>query len=84
MMSSGVFLTGALLAMSVILLVLVIQYRKLSEIFQMVRDCKQTAKWMRIWESENLELKSALRAEKAHVDQLQRKLFLVQALIPAA
>jgi hypothetical protein len=81
MVPSGVVLTGALLAISVILLGLVIQYRKLSKIIQIVRDCRQSAEWV---QSENLELRSALRAEKAHVDQLQRKLFLVQAMIPAA
>jgi hypothetical protein len=31
---------------------------------------------------ENRELKSALRAEKAHVEQLQRKVEILQALLP--
>lgn len=31
----------------------------------------------------NRELRSALRAEKAHIEQLQRKLVILQALIPA-
>ncbi|VVN34906.1 hypothetical protein PS662_05098 [Pseudomonas fluorescens] len=31
---------------------------------------------------ENRELRSALRAEKAHVQQLQRKLEILQALLP--
>lgn len=34
-------------------------------------------------EMENRELRSALRAEKAHIEQLQRKLVILQALIPA-
>lgn len=33
---------------------------------------------------ENRELKSALRAEKAHVQQLQRKLEILQALLPVS
>lgn len=33
---------------------------------------------------ENRELKSALRAHEAHVAQLQRKVELLQALVPAA
>ncbi|KPG98298.1 hypothetical protein AEQ67_13145 [Pseudomonas sp. RIT-PI-q] len=31
---------------------------------------------------ENRELRSALRAEKAHVEQLQRKVEILQALLP--
>jgi hypothetical protein len=31
---------------------------------------------------ENRELRSALRAEKAHIEQLQRKLVILQELIP--
>lgn len=33
---------------------------------------------------ENRELRSALRAEKAHVEQLQRKVEILQALLPVA
>jgi hypothetical protein len=40
-------------------------------------------RWARIWEVENRELRSALRAEKEHVQQLQRKLVILQELIPA-
>jgi predicted RNase H-like nuclease (RuvC/YqgF family) len=41
-------------------------------------------RWAQIQETENKELRSALRAEKAHVEQLKRKLDLLQALIPAS
>lgn len=44
---------------------------------------KRNVRWARIWEMENRELRSALRAEKAHIEQLQRKLVILQELIPA-
>jgi len=84
MTTSDAISTGALLAMGVIVLVLIIQYLKLRDIWQMVLDCKAASRWARIREMENKELRSALRAEKEHVEQLQRKLVLLQALIPSA
>jgi predicted RNase H-like nuclease (RuvC/YqgF family) len=75
--------TGALVTMAAIALVLVIQYLKLQDIWQLIVDCKSKRCWAQIQESENKELRSALRAEKAHVEQLKRKLDLLQALIPA-
>jgi hypothetical protein len=45
--------------------------------------CRQDARWARIWEMENRELRSALRAEKAHIEQLQSKLVILQNLISA-
>jgi hypothetical protein len=74
--------TGALLLMLVIALVLLIQYLKLQNILQIILDCKTTARWAKTWEMENKELHSALRAEKEHVEQLRRKLELLQVLIP--
>lgn len=82
MTASDVISTGALLAMGVIALVLVMQCRSLYGIGKMIRDCKNAARWERISEMENRELRSALRAEKAHVEQLQRKLMLLEAMIP--
>jgi predicted RNase H-like nuclease (RuvC/YqgF family) len=70
--------------MAAIALVLVIQYLKLQDIWQLIVDCKSKMRWAQIQESENKELRSALRAEKAHVEQLKRKLDLLQALIPAS
>ncbi|MGS0737646.1 hypothetical protein ACVBEG_14035 [Pseudomonas sp. GG8] len=84
MTTSDVISTGALLTMGVIAFVLAMQYRSLYGIGQMIRDCKNATRWVPIWEMENRELRSALRAEKAHVEQLQRKLVLLQAMIPAA
>ena len=44
---------------------------------------QKDVRWSRIWEMENRELRSALRAEKEHIEQLQRKLVILQELIPA-
>ncbi|OOG12501.1 hypothetical protein [Pseudomonas sp. C9] len=80
---SEVFSTGALLMMGAILLVLLLQYLRVRELWQMALECQKNARWARIWEAENRELRSALRAEKAHIEQLQRKLVILQELIPA-
>jgi hypothetical protein len=80
---SEVVSTGALLMMGAILLVLLHQCLRLRELWQMAMDCKKNARWVRIWEMENRELRSALRAEKEHVQQLQRKLVILHELIPA-
>ena len=80
---SEVFSTGALLMMGAILLVLLLQYLRVRELWQMALECQKNASWARIWEAENRELRSALRAEKAHIEQLQRKLVILQELIPA-
>ena len=75
--------TGALVMMGAVLLVLLLQYLKLRELWHMVLACRKDARWARIWEMENRELRSALRAERAHIEQLQRKLVIFQELIPA-
>jgi hypothetical protein len=82
MTTSDVVSTGALLVMVVVVLVLLIQYLKLQDICRIIVDCKRATRWAKIWEMENKELRSALRAEKEHVNQLQRKLELLQALVP--
>lgn len=74
--------TGALVMMGVILLVLLHQSLRLRELWRMAMSCQKNARWARIWEAENRELRSALRAEKAHIEQLQRKLVILQGLIP--
>jgi predicted RNase H-like nuclease (RuvC/YqgF family) len=76
--------TGALMLLGAILLVLLMQTLKLREIWQMMLASQKIARWASIWEMENKELRSALRAEKAHVEQLKRKLVILQALVPAA
>jgi hypothetical protein len=74
--------TGALVLMGIILLVLMLQYLRLRELWHMALDCRKAARWSRIREMENRELRSALRAEKAHIEQLQRKLGILQELVP--
>ena len=69
--------------MGTILLVLLLQYLRVRELWQMAIACRKDVRWARIWEMENRELRSALRAEKEHVKQLQRKLVILQELIPA-
>ncbi|MCS3514334.1 MULTISPECIES: hypothetical protein [Pseudomonas] len=84
MSMSEVVSTGALVVMGVILLVLIQHCLKLSELWKMVAHYQKDLRWAQIWEVENRELRSALRAEREHVAQLQRKLELLQALIPIA
>lgn len=54
-------------------------WRLLSHWHLTTRERRQRASWHA---EENRELRSALRAEKAHVEQLQRKLEILQALLP--
>ena len=75
--------TGALVLIGVILAVLLMQYLKLRELWQMALACRHNARWARIWEMENRELRSAQRADKAHIAQLQSKLVLLQNLVCA-
>lgn len=75
--------TGALVLIGVILTVLLMQYLRLREIWHVALACRQDARWAGIWEMENRELRSALRAEKAHIEQLQSKLVILQNLISA-
>lgn len=84
MTTSDAISTGALVTMAAIAVMLLIQYLKLQDIWQLIVDCKSKMRWVQIQETENKELRSALRAEKAHVEQLKRKLDLLQALIPAS
>ena len=80
---SEVVSTGAIVMMGAILLVLVHQGLRVREIWQMAIACRKDARWARIWEAENRELRSTLRAEKANTQQLQKKLLRLQKLIPA-
>lgn len=69
----------ALLLSGLILLVLLMQYLRVRDIWNKVIECQRSARWARIREMENRELRSAIRAHKAHVEQLQRKLVLLQS-----
>jgi len=82
MTTTDVIAAAALLMMVVIAVLLLIQYLKLQEVWEMMVNCRTSLRWARIQESENKELRSALRAEKAHVDQLQRKVNLLEELVP--
>lgn len=84
MTTSDAISTGALLVMLMIAVVLLLHYLKLQDIWQLIVDCKSSMRWAQIHEVENRELRSALRAERAHVEQLERKLVLLQALSPSA
>jgi len=76
--------TGALVAMGGILLVLIQQALRFGELGEKVEQCQHYLRWLQIWEMENRELRSALRAEREHVAQLQRKLVILQELNSAA
>ena len=75
--------TGAMVLIGMILTVLLMQYLRLREIWHVALACRKDARWARIWEMENRELRSALRAEKRHIEQLQSKLMILQNLICA-
>jgi hypothetical protein len=62
--------TGALVLIGVILLVLLMQYLRLREIWKFVMGCRTATRWAKIREMENRELKRALRAERARVAEL--------------
>ena len=65
---------GALGLIGVILLVLLLQYLRLREIWQGLSRCREALRWARIWESENRELKRSLRAEQTRRAQLEEAL----------
>ena len=50
----------------------------------MVAHYQKDLRWAQIWEVENRELRSALRAEREQVSQLLRKVELLQAMLAAA
>lgn len=83
MTMSEVVSTGALVLIGVILAVLLMQYLRLRELWQMALGFQKDVRWARIWEMENRELRSALRADREQIEQLQRKLAILQELIPA-
>ncbi|QQZ36965.1 hypothetical protein [Pseudomonas sp. SK2] len=74
--------TGALVAMGIILL-LIQQGLRLGDPGKKVEHCQTDLRWLQIWEMENRELRSALRAEREHVAQLQRKMVVLQDLVAA-
>ncbi|MFJ1573931.1 hypothetical protein ACIOAU_20425 [Pseudomonas sp. NPDC088322] len=83
MTMSEVVSTGALVLIGLVLVLLLMQYMRLRDIWQMALACRKDARWARICELENWELRSELRAEKAYIEQIQRKLVILQNLVIA-
>jgi len=77
-----VIATGAVGVLGIILFVLLYQCLRLHELWKMGLACQKSARWAKIWEAENRELRSALRAEQAQIEQLQRKVVILQEMIP--
>lgn len=82
MTTTDVIATAALVMMVVIAVLLLAHYLKLQKVWTVIVNCRTSLRWARIHEAENQELRSALRAERAHVDQLQRKVALLNAVEP--
>lgn len=78
MSTSDLVSTGAITLMGVILLILLMQYLRLRDLWQLARNCQNGVRWARIREMENRELRSALRAEKACIADLKQKLAHLQ------
>lgn len=60
----------------VILLVMLLQYIKLRDLWEGFSCCREASRWARIFESENRELKRTLQAERKRFQELQRSLSL--------
>lgn len=82
MTTMDVISASALMMMMVIALLLLAHYLKLQKVCGAIANCRTTLRWARIHESENKELRSALRAERAYVNQLQRKVTLLEEILP--
>lgn len=82
MTTTDVIATAALVMMVVIAVLLLAHYLKLQKVWTVIVNCRTSLRWARIHEAENKELRSALRAEREHVDQLQRKVALLNAVEP--
>jgi hypothetical protein len=82
MTTTDVISVAALVMMVAIAVLLLAHYLKLQKVWDTIVNCRTTLRWARIHESENKELRLALRAERAHVDQLQRKVTLLEELLP--
>ncbi|MFJ3073739.1 MULTISPECIES: hypothetical protein [Pseudomonas] len=66
------------------LLVQGLQHARLGDIWTLLKSDRDLERSARIHEQENTELRSALRAEREHVSQLQRQVHLLMGLIPEA
>jgi len=82
MTKTDVISTAALVMMVAIAVLLLAYYLKLQKVWTVVVNCRASLRWAQIHETENRELRSALRAEREHVDQLLRKVALLNAVEP--
>lgn len=73
----------AMLMLFAILAVLLMQYLQLGRMGQVLEQWHATMQERQRRIIQQAELQSALRAEKAHVQQLLRKVEILQALLPA-
>jgi len=73
----------AMLMLFVILAVLLMQYLQLGKMGQVLERWHAVTQERQRRISQQAELQSALRAEKAHVQQLLRKVEILQAMLPA-
>lgn len=78
MSTSDLVSTGAITLIGAILLVLLMQYLRLRELWTLALNCQKSARWARLHEMENRELRSALRAEKACILDLKQQLARLQ------
>jgi len=61
-----------------------LQHARMGDIWNLLKNDRDLERTARIHEQENTELRSALRAEREHVSQLQRQVHLLMGLIPEA
>ncbi len=64
------------------LLLLCLQYARQGEMWDLLQSDRELERTARIHKQENSELRSALRAEREHVSQLQRQVQVLLGLVP--
>ena len=75
---------SATLMLGMILAVLLLQYLQFSKIGRVLEQWQCAAQERQQRVRRQAELQSALRAEQAHVQQLLRKVEILQSMLPAA
>ncbi|MBO0369240.1 hypothetical protein GIB23_19340 [Pseudomonas putida] len=72
-----------LLAVTALTLIIAgLHHARLSEVWDLLQSDRTLERNSRIHKEENNELRSALRAEREHVSQLQRQVQLLLGLVP--
>ncbi|MEN5033729.1 hypothetical protein [Pseudomonas sp. TWI929] len=77
-------LIAVLGVIGITLLLVCLQYARQGEIWDLLQRDRELERTARIHKQENHELRSALRAEREHVSQLQRQVQLLLGLVPEA